>query len=204
MLAFPDRPELGGLAADGEQGDRRIAEPEGGQTLELLAEIQGQLPPVGDGVDREARHEIAVREHLVRVASKASPKRSDVVRQDREPGCGPVAAVALEVLRARAQAAVQVERRDRAARPDPGALLRARDEDDRTVEALHEPRGHDPDHAAVPVLAGDDVRAATALRLGPGLDLPDGVAEDPVFDPLPVPVQRLELSCEALSLARPR
>ncbi len=53
---------------------------------------------------------------------------------------------------------MQVERRDRAAGALPVAF-RPRDQHDRAVEALDEPRRDDADHAFVPALAGDDVCA---------------------------------------------
>ncbi len=68
-----------------------------------------------------------------------------------------------QVLRAGAERAVQVERRQRAARALPVAVA-AGDQDDRPVEALDEARGDDPDHALVPVLAPDHVAAPAALR----------------------------------------
>ena len=65
------------------------------------------------------------------------------------------------------------------------------------MEALHEPRRDDPDHALVPIGPGDDVCGAATLRLRPLLDLSDRVPEDATFDGLPVAVQLLELLGEA-------
>ncbi len=61
------------------------------------------------------------------------------------------------------------------------------------MEALDEPRGDDADHALVPALVGQDVAAPSLLRLRPLLDLGQRLAQDPVLDALPLPVQLLEL-----------
>src|SRR5207302_5874476 len=103
-----------------------------------------------------------------------------------------MAAPTLEQRRARAEPAVQVESRDRPARPLPVALGTARDQYDRPVEALDEPRRDDPDHAFVPVLSGDDVGAAAPLLRRPRLDLRDRLAHDATLDRLAVAVQLLE------------
>src|SRR3954454_16537456 len=109
-----------------------------------------------------------------------------------------MAAVALEVLRARAERAVEVEGGDRPAGALPLALVRAAgDPDDRAAEALDEARGDDPDHALVPVGAREDVGAAPLQRLRPGRDLGDRRAQDPVLDALPLAVQLLE-ACRGL------
>ena len=71
--------------------------------------------------------------------------------------------------------------------------FRARDQDDRAVVALDQARGDDSDHTLVPVLAGDDVAAAAAAWLGPGLDRGGRLAQDPLLDGLALPVQLLEL-----------
>src|SRR4051794_20446501 len=98
----------------------------------------------------------------------------DVRGIDREARRGPVAAVALEMLGARSEGAVEVERAGGAAGslpvPSRGG---AGDEDDGPAEALYEPRGDDADHTLVPVLAGDDIPAVAAPRLRPRLDLGD-------------------------------
>jgi hypothetical protein len=103
------------------------------------------------------------------------------------------------VLRAGAEAAVQVERRDRATRALP-CRLGAGDQDDRPVVALDEPRRDDPDHPLVPLLARDDVAAGAAPRRGPRLDLLDRLAQDPLLHRLPLAVQVLELAREQLRL----
>jgi hypothetical protein len=102
-----------------------------------------------------------------------------------------VAAEALEVLGARGQACVEVERRHGAARSLPRVLAPG-DHHDRPVEPLDEPRRDDPDHPLVPVGAGEDVRPPPLLFLGPLLHRRDGLAQDPVLDLLPLAVQLLE------------
>ena len=100
-----------------------------------------------------------------------------------------------------ARPAVQVERRDRAARALPLAVG-AGDQHDRPVVALDEPRGDDADHALVPALARDDVAAAAAARLGPRLDLGRSPrARMRSSTDLALAVQRLELLGELLRLA---
>ena len=95
---------------------------------------------------------------------------------------------------------MQVERRDRAAGALP-LLVAARDQDDRPVVALDEPRGDDADHALVPALARDDVAAAAPAALGPRLDLRDRLAQDALLDRLALAVQAFELLGELLRLA---
>src|SRR5581483_4756875 len=68
----------------------------------------------------------------------------------------------------------------------------ARDEHDGTVEALDEAGRDDPDHALVPVLARDDVRAPALVGLRPLLDLDDRLAQDASFDGLTLVVQLLQ------------
>ena len=87
---------------------------------------------------------------------------------------------------------MKVEHARRAARSLP-FLGRAGDQHDRPVEALDEPRRHDPDHALVPALVGQDVAAPALLRLRPFLDLGQRLAQDPVLDALPLAVELLEL-----------
>ena len=53
----------------------------------------------------------------------------------------------------------------------------------------------------MPALTGDDVAAAAAARLRPGLDLVDRLAQDPLLDRLALAVQRLELLGERVCLA---
>ena len=57
------------------------------------------------------------------------------------------------------------------------------------MKALDQPRGHDPDHALVPVLAREHVPAASSLALGKRVDERCGLAQDSVLDRLPVAVQ---------------
>src|SRR5688500_1992969 len=92
----------------------------------------------------------------------------DLVWTDREARGGPVPAPAREVRRTGTERAVQVEAGDRAPRARPLLPeLGPRDQHDRPPEALHEPRGDNPDDAAVPVLARDDVAEPPPSRLRP-------------------------------------
>src|SRR5262245_21741692 len=104
-----------------------------------------------------------------------------------------MAAETLEMAGARAEAGMEIERRDRASRALP-LVAAARDEDDGAVEPLDESRGHDADHALVPVLAPQHIRAPAPAGLRPFRDLLHGGPQHPVLDRLAVPVQHLELA----------
>src|SRR3954454_3987590 len=103
-----------------------------------------------------------------------------------------MAAPPLEMSRALAQPVVQVEGRDRAARAFP-VPLGACDQHDRPVVALDQARSDDPDHALVPALAGEHIRAAGPARLWPSLDRLDRLPRDSLLHRLPVTVQLLEV-----------
>ncbi len=70
-------------------------------------------------------------------------------------------AVTQQVRRAGVEPGEQVEGWDRPAGPGAGLAVK-RDQHHRTVMALGEPRGDDPDHAGMPALAGEHVRSAVA------------------------------------------
>src|SRR5689334_17860118 len=117
----------------------------------------------------------------LRLEPEGGGERVDELRET-PPTCRPaMSAKSLAQMRAPAQRAVQVERRDRAPRPRPGPVTPG-EQDDRPVVALDEPRRDDPDHTFVPVLAPDDVCLAAALGLGPFLDLRDRRTQDGVLD----------------------
>ena len=92
-------------------------------------------------------------------------ERLEVLGPQRQPGGGPVAAEALQVLGACLERGVQVEAGDAATGAAPSALAVEGDDDDRTVVALDQPRGDDPDHAGMPALARE--RPARALPSAP-------------------------------------
>ena len=114
---------------------------------------------------------------------------STLARSIVQPGRGAMAAVALEMRRARVEPSEQVERGYRSARSG-AALAVERDEHDRPVVALGEARGDDPDHARVPALAGEDVRGALA-QLG---DLRLGLEQRARLDVPALGVERVELA----------
>ena len=93
-------------------------------------------------------------------------ERVEVLGRQREAGGGAVPAEALEVLGAGLKRRVQIEAGDAAAAAPTAALAVERDDHDRTVMALDQPRGDDPDHTGVPVVAGDD--QAKCLAQGSG------------------------------------
>ncbi len=80
-------------------------------------------------------------------------ERLELLRPDRQAGRGAVPAEALEELRAGAEGRVEVEGGTERPEPFHSSSLAACDEHDGAVEPLDEPRGDDPDHALVPVLA---------------------------------------------------
>ena len=173
MLALADRRELAELAARREQRDRRDCR---GRTARAAqaprrGRASGAVPRGTTASTCVTGAEIVVdaagRPHAPRTPPRTPATFSGLID---EPGGRAVPAPALEQRRARAERAVQVERRDRPARALPVAVG-AGDQHDGPVEALDEPRGDDADHALVPVLAGDDVRAPRLLLLGPRLDL---------------------------------
>ena len=177
-----------------------VADPERREAPELHAQVEIELRARHDRIDARHRPQVVLGEHRVGVRGERRREGLDALGRDRQTRRGAMAAEALEVRRARAEPAVQVERRDRAAGALPLAVG-AGDQHDRPVVPLDEPRGDDADHALVPALAGDDVAAAAAARLRPRLDLVDRLAQDALLDRLPLAVQRLELLGEPLRLA---
>src|SRR5579862_6594265 len=101
----------------------------------------------------------------------------DALGPDRQAGRGAMAAKAFEVVGARAERGVQVERTRRAPRALPGGLG-ACDENDRPPVTLDEPGGDDADHPLVPVLACDDIPPRPTALGRPGLDLVDRSTQD--------------------------
>ena len=192
MLSVTDRCELAELATRRKQRDLGVREPEGRQLTKLLAEIERELRTARQHrIDDGRREQVVRREQAFCLRSEGVGEGLERDGVDREPGRCAMPAEALEVLRAGAEGAVQVEGRDRPARSFPETFA-AGDQDDRPVVALDEPGSDDPDHAFVPVFAPDDIRRAPALRLGPFLDLRDRGANDALFDRLPVAVELFE------------
>ncbi len=150
MLAVADECRLDRLAARDEQGDVGVAEAERGQTLELAS--RGRASARGRG--RSRRSGSSGRDRRRRATHRPArrrpaAKRLELLGLDREAGRRPVTAEALAgAPRHAAERGVEVEG-DRAARSLP-ACLAARDEHDRPVVALDEPRRDDADHALVP------------------------------------------------------
>ena len=200
MFAVADGRELGEPAAGNEQRRCRVPEPERRKPLELAAEIEREVgSPRDDGVDRGHGLEVVLGEHHGGLLGEGFGERVDVLLRNREAGSRTVAAPAPEQAGAGAERGVQVEGGDRPAGSLPVAVG-ACDEDDWAVVALDEPRGDDPDHALVPVGAGDGVGMPGALLGRPGLDLGHGLAEDPALDGLALPVQLLERGGEPARL----
>ena len=141
-----------------------LPRPNGAEARELLAERRARAPgrrrsrrrrSAGGGRRRRAPR----RRARANAAANASTARARIVRP---------AAARWPPKRSRcsehaASAACRSNAPGDAARALP-APVGAGDQDDRPAVALDEPRGDDPDHALVPVRAGDDVAAAGAAR----------------------------------------
>ena len=139
MLALADGREVAQLAALGEQRHLGVAHPERRELGELLAQFERRHRlRRQDRVDVRDGPQVFLHEMLLRVCGERARELLDVLRPDGEPGRRAVATEALERVGAGSEAAVQVERRHRAARPLP-ELLTSGDHHDRTVEALDEP-----------------------------------------------------------------
>src|SRR5262249_6564599 len=188
VLAVAHGLQVGELAAVDEQQDTGVAEAERREPRQLRAEAERELWPGHDRVDACRRREVVLRQGAVGVLGERRRERLDRLGPDRQPGGGAVAAVPLEVGRARTERAVEVEGRHRPARALPRAVG-ARDQHHRSVVALDEPRRDDPDHALVPLLAGDGVAAPAPAALRPRLDLLDGFSQDALLDRLSLAVE---------------
>jgi hypothetical protein len=168
------RPRIGQAGGRHEQGDRRVADPERREALELFGQLQAELVAGDDRVDALEGHEVVGLEHRGRVRDERRSERLDLGARDAAAGGGAVPAVAQQVLGARVEPREQVEGGDRAARA--GALVAVEgDEHARPVVALGDARGDDPDDAGMPAVGGQDVCGLLA-----GLaDLRLGLEEDP-------------------------
>ena len=182
-----------------EDARRGIADAVRLEPRELLRQGERQLANAGDRVDVHALLEIGVGEHGVDVALEGVGERRDLVCRDRQPRRRAVPSEALEHGRARREARVQVERRDRATRAR-SLIAVERDHDHRAAVALDEPGRDDADHARVPPLAGDDVAASLAALGRTSLDRGDGRAQDVGLDRLALAVPLLETPRERLGL----
>ena len=194
VLAVADGAEVAQLAARREQRRRPDCRARTARAARAPAPARASAAPGAArsrrrGVSGSSSSSVRTRVGVSRRTPRQTPRpRSGSI--DR-PGGGAVPAPAGEVIGARGERAVQVERARRAARALP-LLLAPGDEDDRAVVTLDEPGGDDPDHAFVPVGAGNDVPATTAPILRPRLDLRDGRADDALLDGLAFAVHRLE------------
>jgi hypothetical protein len=157
-----------------EQRDRRIADAERREPLELLGQRQPQLVARHHGIDPFARDEVLWRQHRARVLDEGRAERLDLPARDGAPGRRAVPAVTQQVPGARVEPGEQVEGGDRPPRAGPLVALE-RQHHARAMVALGDPRGDDPDDPGMPALAGQHVGRLLAqlahLRLG--------VEEDP-------------------------
>ena len=177
---LPHRPRVDQPRGRHEQRDRRVADAEGREPLELLGQRQPELVARHHGVDALGGHEVLGRQ---RPPPRARRTRRGRPRPPRARSCSPPprgarrgAAGARRTRRARAE---QVEGGDRAPRAGPLVAVQ-REHHARAVVALGDPRGDDPDDPRVPALAGQHVGRLLAqlahLRLGLEEDPRLGVA----------------------------
>ena len=122
---------------------------ERGQLLQVRCSPVGEVGVLDPGVDPAARLEVLAREPDGGVGLERVPERLHLTALDRDAGGVPVAAEARQVGAAGRERVVQVEGLDGAPAPLPGAVLQGH-QHHRPVEALHQARGDDPDHAGVP------------------------------------------------------
>ena len=192
VLALAHRRQVVQLAAGDQQVDAGVAEPERREPAQLGAEAERERRAGNDRVDRGHRPQVVVGQVLVGVGGEGLGERRRRSRggsRGRRRRGGRRSARGAPSRRRGRRAG---RRRDRTAAALPVAF-RARDQDDGAVVALDQPRGDDPDHALVPVLAGDDVAAAAAAGLRPRLDRGARLAQDALLDRLALAVQLLEL-----------
>ena len=103
------------LTAGEQQRHAGVAEAEGRQLRELVAELERQLAAVHECVDGRHGLQIGVLEPRVGDSAEGLREGLDLLRLDRQAGRRRVAAPALEVAGAVAKRVVQVEGRDRPA-----------------------------------------------------------------------------------------
>src|SRR4029453_13131078 len=140
VLPLAHRAELRELAARQEQRDVRFAQAERREPRELVAQLEGEVAAVDEGVDGRGRPQVVLFEGRVADRGELVGERRHVRGLDREPGRSSVPTPALEVSGAAPQAVVQVEAGDRRARPFPVAVG-AGNQDDRPRVALDQSRG---------------------------------------------------------------
>ena len=141
----------------------RVAEPERREPLELGAEVERErLAPGTIASTVVDRREIVVGEVLVGVGGERLGEGVDALGPDREARRRRGGRRSARGARSR-RASPPCRSKAGIERPEPfQSPRRPGDQDDRAVVALDEPRRDDPDHALVPVLAGDDVPAPAA------------------------------------------
>jgi hypothetical protein len=168
------RARIGEAGGRHEQRDRRVADAERREALELLGQLEAELVARHDRVDALDRHQVLGLEHGRRVGDERGAERLDLRARDGTARGGAVPTVAQQVLGARIEPPEQVEGRDRAARA--GAFVAVEgDEHARAVVALGDARGDDPDDARVPAVGRQDVGGLHASLA----DLRLGLEEDP-------------------------
>ena len=169
-----------------------IAQPERLQARQLVGQLERGLGRRQHGVDALARLQVGLGQGVGGVGGKGVGEGLDVCSR---PMVSP-AATRWPPNRCRwsrhaVEAGVQIVGGDAATGPLCLVVAHS-DQDDRPAVALHEPRGHDPHHALVPLGRCQHVCPALPPLGAPRLELVERVAQDRVLDHLALAVERLQ------------
>ena len=146
-------------------------------------------------IGAQPRHQILGTEQLPRDRIEPHRELGDPRRLDRESRRRAMPTMLHEQVVAALERVVQVERADRAAAPLPYAVLH-RDHHRRPARALDHARGHDADHAGVPLrrIEDDAPGRVEVHRVDPAHRL----LEDPAIHRLPRFIELLALARDAV------
>ena len=188
VAPLPHRSHVGELCPGDQQARRRVPHPARLEPLELLGQVESERVARDDRVDPFAALQQIRGQHPLSVELERDAEVGQRFARDSQAGGGAVTAVAVEHGRAGVQRFEQVEAGDAASRPRP-QLAVERDQNRGTVVVLGDPRGDDPHHPRVPVVARQHVGASRSelahLRLG--------LPQDPLLDRAALGVDHVEL-----------
>ena len=156
-----DRPRrLGERHARGGEDGPPIALAERGEPLELRHRLERDPGERGLAIDRELRPPQLCREPPVDLRNEGLAKRVDPPILDLEACRGGMATAGDEMLATGHERRMHVEsgHAPHTPRRGPPLVRVAGDHDDRPVEPLGEPTGHDSDHARLPATFGEHER----------------------------------------------
>src|SRR5689334_10065570 len=147
---------------DAEHG-LEVAEPVRRHALEPVHELEVTLRDEHVGVDLEPRHEAVGARALAHERLETLAQLGKPAAFDRQPGGECVTAVREQQIGASVEQPREIESRQAAPR-SPAALTVQCHEDRGALEALHEPRSDDADHARVPRLRPEQDRRTIRVR----------------------------------------